>query len=552
MNQRSTQILAFLLMASSAVAQPVIGSRNSVVNSASYRTPGLPASGISRGSIFSIFGTGLGPTAAVRAYTLPLPTELGSPKVSVMVSSGGVQVPAILLYAQNYQINAILPSTTPAGSATLTVTYDGQTSAPASFEVAQSAFGIYTFNSSGSGQAIATSADYIPNTIARTFNPGEVAILWGTGLGPINGDDTQKPPTGNLPGDIKVHVGNSLAAISYQGRSGCCAGLDQIAFTIPPDVQGCYVPVAVEAGGAVSNVATIAISTSGRTCSDSVMGQELVNKLAAGETVNFGYVRLESLIAPVGGGQAGYASTDVGMATFSRYTRDTAGLAEYGVSAGYCVVVDCSYGCRINAQYSLSLADSGAAQLDAGSSLAIQGPSSSSIPQLGGTGFYSDLLSRSARFLWSGRNYTVSGTGGGDVGSFSIMAATTPADVSFKGIKGSQTLPLSGDLTLEWTGGDANLSNGQVTIGAYSGNDDLTKLVGLQCTAPIAAQKFTIPGWILSALPPSGTGHQGSVTYPQGWVWIGQYNNPTEFTAEHLSRGVLTDVFYNGLAIYFK
>ncbi len=241
-----------------------------------------------------------------------------------MVSSGGVQIPAILLYAQNYQINAILPSTTPAGSATLTVTYDGQTSAPASFEVAQSAFGIYTFNSSGSGQAIATSADYIPNTIARTFNPGEVAILWGTGLGPINGDDTQVPPSGNLPGDIKVHVGNSLAAISYQGRSGCCAGLDQIAFTIPPDVQGCYVPVAVEAGGAVSNVATIAVSTSGQTCSDSVMGQELVNKLAAGETVNFGYVRLESLIAPVGGagGLREYGRRDGNLQpVHSRYRR---------------------------------------------------------------------------------------------------------------------------------------------------------------------------------------------------------------------------------------
>ena len=285
------------------------------------------------------------------------------------------------------------------------------------------------------------------------------------------------------------------------------------------------------------------------------MGQDLVDNLAAGKTVKFGYVRLESLIAPVGGGQAGYASTDNGYATFSEFTRDTAGLAEYGVSAGYCAVVDCSYGCGIRAVNSLSLADSSSARLDAGSALAIQGPSSSSLPKsVYPPGFYSNLLSATGRFLWSDLNYIVSGTGGNDVGSFSVMARTGLPGVSLKGIKGSQTLPLSGDLTVEWTGGDTKLQNGQVTIGAYSQSNDLRQLVGLQCTAPVAAQKFTIPGWILSTLPPSGTGYNtaGAITYPLGWLWIGQFNKPTEFSADNLDRGILTDVFYNGLAIYFK
>jgi uncharacterized protein (TIGR03437 family) len=534
-------VAALLLVSvSPATAQPVIGARNSVVNSASYRTPGLPGAGIARGSIFSIFGTGLGPASPARAYTLPLPAELG--KTSVAVTVGGTTVAAIILYTQNYQINAILPSSTPVGTGTIKVTYDGQTSAPAPIEVAQSAFGIYTFRSSGSGQAIATSTDYAPNTIARTFHPKDVALLWGTGLGPIEGDDTGLPPTGNLPGAIKVHVGNSIASVSYQGRSGCCAGLDQIAFQIPDDVQGCYVPVAVEAGGAVSNVATIAVSTSGSTCPDSVMEQNLVNKLAAGGTVNFGYVRLESLIAPVGGGQAGYASTDNGYATFSSYTRDTAGLAQYGVSTGYCIVVNCPYGCA-------TFADTSPGQLDAGTTLTVQGPYTGS---MSGPNFYYGYLSSQRRFLWSGQNYTVSGTGGQNVGPFSVMARSGPAGLAFSGIKGSQTLPLSGDLTVSWSGADNTLQNGNVTIGGYSGNDDLTKWVWLQCTAPAAPQKFTIPGWILSMLPPSGSGRNGSLVYPQGWLWIGQYNKPTEFAATGLDQGVYTDIFYNGLAIYFK
>jgi uncharacterized protein (TIGR03437 family) len=552
MNRYAAGFLALFLLSVTAAAQPAIRERNPVLNSASYHTPGLPGSGVAQGSIFSIFGTGLGPAQPVRAYTLPLPTQLGDPAVSVMVTDEkGVATQAIILYAQYYQINAILPSSVHTGNGTLAVTFNNQTSAPAPVQVVGAAFGIYTFASSGYGQAIATSPDWKLNTIAQTFNPGEVAILWGTGLGPISGDDAQLPPAGNLPGNIKVHVGNSVAATSYQGRSGCCAGLDQIVFAIPTDVQGCHVPVAVEAGGALSNVATIAISATGRTCSDSVMGQDLVDRLAAGQSVRFGYIRLESLIAPVGGGQAGYASTDVGMATFSEYTRDTAGLAEYGISAGYCTVVDCSYGCGINSYNSLSLADAGSAQLNAGDALAIQGPSSASITGFG-RGFYGSLLNSSGRFLWSGRNYTVSGTGGRDVGSFSVMARTSQADVTFKGIRGSQTLPLAGDLTVEWTGGDTSLQNGQVTIGGYSGNDNLTQLIGFECRVPLAAQKFTIPAWILSALPPSGSGHSGSITYPQGWLWIGQYNKPTEFQADRLDRGILTDIFYNGLAIYFK
>jgi len=244
----------------------------------------------------------------------------------------------------------------------------------------------------------------------------------------------------------------------------------------------------------------------------------------------------------VGGGQAGYGATDNAFATFSEYTRDTAGLAAYGVSRGYCIVVDCSNGCA-------GISDTSPAQLDAGSSLAIRGPSSSSMQ---GAGFYFAFLSGTGRFLWSDLNYTVSGTGGKDVGAFSVMTRTSLPALSLKGIKGSQSLPLSGDLTIEWTGSNPQLQNGQVVVGGYSGNDDLTQLVSFQCTAPVSPQKFTIPGWMLSSLPPSGTGHNGSLTYPQGWLWVGQYNNPTEFQAEHLDRAIMTDIFFNGLAIYYK
>jgi len=201
----------------SIIAQPVIRPRNPVANAASYRTPGLPGSGIAQGAIFSVFGTGLGPTDYAVADKFPLPTDLAGTSVTVTVA--GQSVPAIILFTYPLQVNAILPSITPTGNGTITVTYKGQTSAPAPIQVVDSAFGIFTFSSSGTGQAIATDTGYQTNTIIRTFHPGDYGILWGTGLGAINASDADAPPTGNLPVSIKVYAGNVTAAVTYQGRS---------------------------------------------------------------------------------------------------------------------------------------------------------------------------------------------------------------------------------------------------------------------------------------------------------------------------------------------
>ena len=543
------QWIVLLTFAASCFGQPVLRSTSPVVSSASFRTPGLPGSGIARGSIFSIFGDGLGPTPYVQNGQFPLPTKLAGTSVTVTVA--GTSVPALVVLAYRYQVNAILPSDTPAGSGILTVTYNGETSAPAPIEVVNTAFGIYTFFSRG-GQAVVTDLNYRPNSIISTLHPGDIAILWGTGLGPITTSDADVPPAGNLPGTVKVHVGNTTATVSYAGRSGCCSGLDQIAFQVPAGVQGCQVPIAVETGGFVSNIATIAVSASGQTCSDSAMGQDLVDRLAAGNTVDFGYVRLESLIAQFIPGSTAYASEDFAYASFSEYTPQTAGLAQYGVSGNYCVAVDCSYGCGAVTMDG-TLADSSPAQLDAGS-MAIQGQTTASLSGLGPSSAYGAYLnSNISRFLWSGLKYTVSGAGGSKIGAFSASETTGTAGVTLANLTSGQTLPLSGDLTVQWTGGDAKLQNGMVTIGGFSAVDaNYSQWVLFQCSAPATAHSFTIPGWILSTLPRSGTGQQGTISYPLGWIWIGQYSNPVTFTAPGLDRGLITDVFFNGFGVYFQ
>ncbi len=514
----------------------------------------MPGSGVAQGSIFYTYGTGLGPSAGAVAGAFPLQTTLGGTSITVTVN--GTQVSAFMLYAYPNQATAILPSTTPIGSGTYTVTYNGQTSAPAAIQVVGSAFGIYSVNEQGSGQAIATDVNYQLNTIIHVFHPGDYVILWGTGLGAINGSDAILPPVGNV-GAVTVYVGNAAASnVNYHGRSPYFAGLDQVSFQIPAGVTGCAVPVAVQTGsdlGNIGNIETIAVSASGQTCSDSVMGQDLVNKLAAGDTVNFGYIRLESALEQTEAYE--FFTGDFATATFSAYTPGNAGLAEYSVSSGYCVAVDCSLSCANKSFETLS--DSSPAQLAAGT---VSIDTTIPLTDFSG-GYYGVDLTEAAgeTYLFPGFTHQVSGAGGTNVGTFSVSDVTSIPTALLTGITANQTIPRSADLSVQWTGGDPKLQNGQVTIGALSaigtlsGNSvTFTQLEFLQCTAPASAQQFTIPAWVLSALDPTGSAEFDGIPYTLGWIWIGQYNNPTSFSATGLDSGIVTDIFQNGYGVYFK
>jgi len=298
---------------------------------------------------------------------------------------------------------ALLGNNSAAGIGTISVSYSNQTSTTAPIQVVSAAFGTFTPSARGSGQASVTDTNYNLNTIVHTLHPGDVGILWGTGLGPITSSDAAAPPVGNV-GSPTVYVGNTAVTPSYAGRSGCCSGLDQIVFTVPQGVQGCYVPIAVQAGGAVGNIGTIAVSAAGQnTCSDSVMGQDLVNKLAAGGNVDFGYLRLESINLVISGlAGSGRGNGDTAYATFSKFTPTTAYYAEYGVSSGYCV----------SSAYYVP-ADMSVAQLDAGSALSVSGPlvaPGPMTPNQTGSGYYSlNLTQNVSKYMYSDINYTVAG-----------------------------------------------------------------------------------------------------------------------------------------------
>jgi len=114
-------LLACLLFAATASAVPTIPA-GGVVNGASFVAVGLPGDGIARGSMFAVFGTDLGPAEFAGAPSLPLGTTLGGTSISVTVS--GVTRSAFMLFSVAGQLAAVLPSDLPAGTGTLTVTYD--------------------------------------------------------------------------------------------------------------------------------------------------------------------------------------------------------------------------------------------------------------------------------------------------------------------------------------------------------------------------------------------------------------------------------------------
>ena len=80
----------WLFSAVGILAQPTVTAP--ALSSAVARGQGLAGSGIARGSIFSIYGSGLGPANWIEANQFPLPTTLGKTSDQIWPFSGRVEI----------------------------------------------------------------------------------------------------------------------------------------------------------------------------------------------------------------------------------------------------------------------------------------------------------------------------------------------------------------------------------------------------------------------------------------------------------------------------
>ena len=519
MTKTRTLVLALCCCAlPSLIAAPSIAALG-VKNSASYSNPNFQNGAIAQGSLFVVFGSGLGPAQIQYATNFPLPATLSGTSASVTVN--GTTLPCVMIYTSDAQIAALLPSATPLGTGTLSVTYNGSPSPTAPIKVTANSPGLFTRNQQGSGPAVVQDANAGYNSFTNPFRPGQTVTFWGTGFGPIAGDDATPPPSGNLPGtDVKALIGGQSATVTYAGRSSF-AGVDQINVTIPSGVTGCYVSVGFFVNGVPSNFTSISVASGSNTvCSDpNLFSSTEMQSIASGNPMRLGTARLSQVTAS--GTVLGLplkVNYETGESAYQKYDSTTflnslTALSDLAVSPGSCAVFQYSTG-----GFSDPVPATG---LDAGAAINASNGTLANPMAKTTTGHYkatfaspNPLGSSTPVLLKPGSTLSLDdGTGGTDVGAFKFSMPQPPAIV-WSNKPAPATISRAQDLKINWTGGDPAsfvYVLGQSPIDSTGDNGAEFVCVGRNVDGGL-----TIPAQVLSALPPSSMITQFGFTIPGG------------------------------------
>jgi uncharacterized protein (TIGR03437 family) len=485
-----------------------------IQNNYSYLVPGLPNYGIAQGALFIIKGTGLASTTTVTTLNDPsaapgIPTSWNGASISATV--GGVTTTPAIYYAIATQIAAVLPSNTPAGTGTLTVTYNGAT-ATSPITVLATGLGLDTYYGTGSGLGVATNA--VTGALYNYTNsipPGSTVVLWGSGLGNTGDSDTTNTSTPHAVSNPPTfYVGGMQATPLYAGRS-VYPGVNQINLTIPASVApGCGVSlVAVSGSGSsaiVSNTVTLPIGNG--VCSDSATGitGTTLSTLTGKANYNSGSV---FIFQSTSQGQAAGAAIASFQNVQSAASSNVSGLT----SIGSCTVSTFALGSTtspiINA-------------LDAGT-ITVTGPTGTpltltSFPTILGESF---AQLPAGFFPASGGTFTFKGSGGSQVGAFTTSVSYTNPLVWTNSSAITAVNRASGQ-SINWTGG---APASFVYIGGTSSSS--TASASFVCYAPVSAGSFTVPPYVLLALP-AGNGTLG----------VTNESTPVSFTASGLDFGI--------------
>lgn len=485
---------------------PLLYNR-SVYNAASYMPGGIPAAGIAQGSVFTVFGANLGPSKPALATSFPLATSLAN--VAINVVQGSTTVSAIPVYVSSSQINAIMPSNAPLGAASLRVVFNNANSNYLPVRITNTAFGIFTALGTGLGPGIlqnyVSAANQPINEPTISAQPGQTITMWGTGLGPVSYADNIAPHPGNLPVQVQVFVGGVPATVVYSGRSPCCSGTDQIVFQVPANApQGCWVPVYVKtAGSVVSNFVTMAIQSTGATCSNPVLtdlSAVLVNGGTFAETIVFRQTTHEDVgvIAPVDVTADYHFEAGFNVPPTPFPFDSTVSLPPPGTCSAYTEAADLVGGTVLPGLLS------SAVPLGIGPPFSLTGPKGPVTLDYPLEGYRADLLGglisnnilSNTLYLNPG-SYTMTSAGGADVGPFSATF-TIPQPLTWNNRDELNFVDRTQPLTISWSGGDSAQEIAVVGVG-----EDLptNSSAVFKCIAAPGASSLTVPPDLLSNLP---------------------------------------------------
>jgi uncharacterized protein (TIGR03437 family) len=524
-------------------AQPVL---TAIANNASYSVQGLLNSGIAQGSLFAAFGRNLAPAGTnTIVSSFPIPNSMAD--VSMKITSGGTTVNALMIYVTEGQVGAILPSKTPTGQATVTLTSQGRTSPPFTITVVQRSFGIFTLNQGGTGPAVIqnfnSQTDQPVNTVITPAKPGQVVTLWGTGLGPASGDEAAAPVPGDLKPNLRVVVGSTDATVLYAGRSGCCAGVDQVQFIVPQETLGCYVPVVLYGPtlntrrltdvAPQSNWATMSVSQDGKTCTDpsGLTGDE-INRMQQAGSSRVGSVLLE-LWHPF----IEKAQNTTLLASFGKL--DAASFLRSRGIFGYPALGTClSYPVNEDSQSTPLVLPLGG--LDAGGALTVQGPAGTLQALRKSNGSYASANTPATQFGLGNGHYTLSnGAGGADVGAFQ---AEFDVPAPLKWVNKQQVMEfndIGSDVPFQWTGADPKSF---VVVTSLGYNDFVGAFT--MCTVDSSAGNFG-----LGTLPSIIAGIDGQFGGFPNIFQLGTVSPTKRFTATGLDLGLISVMLVDGVYV---
>lgn len=217
---------------------------------------------VAPGEMITITGLDFGSPVGISA-----PANSGTPSTQLgntQVLFNGVAVP--ITYVSFSQINALAPfSLNGALTANIAVNYLGVTSAPVTVQVVPSMTGLFTANSTGTGQGYILNQDGTLNSAANPAAAGSTVTVFATGMGATNPPipDGTVPQSSNIPPVLPVaamigtQAANVVSAYAAPGLIGIFAASVQV----PSGVSsGSAIPIQLGVGASQSQTGvTIAI-----------------------------------------------------------------------------------------------------------------------------------------------------------------------------------------------------------------------------------------------------------------------------------------------------
>ena len=542
-------ITALIFFSSAARAQTPVINPHGIVNGGSFMSPGLPGGSIAQGSLFTIFGENLGPATTVQPAALPFPNTLGG--VSVSITQGSVTMPAIPYNAGANQITAIMPSTAPLGLVSVRVTFNGVPSNPSPVNVVNSSVGILGAQGPGVIQNFNSQTDQPVNTPFIPATPGQLVILWATGLGPVTFPDNVTPTSGSLPTPIEVWVGGqSVTNIQYDGRSSY-PGVDEIVFTVPSGAPvGCWVPVQIRTNSnMLSNAVTMAITADGSPCKEPAnpVGQKL---LTGGKIGVVGLARIAAhsgFVSPVD------QTFDLAMLSLRQ---EVGGAAPFNPlfsfpPAGTCTLYTAP-GDLFGGDSLGGTAPTGA-YLSAGATFNVSGATTlQNVPSYNSplpteiVGVELQTGTTNTLIFNPGSTVGMTSQGSNNLSGFSV-AATMPPMLTWTNEDQIQVIDRTQPLNIAWSGAAPGSTVMILGINSDQSSDSSSAFL---CVAPPNSTSFTVPSYIFYGVRAT----RGWPYKSQAMLYVGALPlaNPATFHETGLDLGLAFPLVINSKQVIFQ